>query len=272
MATLNDGADGEFPRGETADGGAARAIDVGDDRADSAATSAPPVPDAPTNSAGDPPGPPGAVVERLEAIEALIETRIGRVLEVFENKLAYDQSKEVQVDRLHEELQGHRSDLVGRTIRPLVRDAIRLHDDIGKLVSALEGDSSGELSPEEFLRLLEGLQQDVELMLEHNGVEAYREEAGGRFDPGRQKILRTVASGERETEGIVAESVRPGFELGGQVVERERVTVYRFEPSAGRGAADAAHPSTPHRPDPTEGAGGEPADDAEDADGQGQED
>ena len=270
---MNDGADGGFPRGETADGGASGALDVGDDRANPARTSVPPVPDAPTNSTGTPPNDrPGPVVERLEAIEALIEARIGRVLEVFENKLAYDRSKEVQVDRLHEELQQHRSDLVARTIRPLVRDVIRFHDDIGKLVSALREDSSGELPPEKFLRLLEGLQQDVELMLEHNGVEAYREEAGGRFDPGRQRILRTVPAGDRETGGIVAESVRPGFEQGGQVVERERVIVYRFEPAAGRGAADGADPPPTHRPDPAEGAGGEPVAEADDAEGQDQED
>ena len=189
----------------------------------------------------------------------MIEARTGRVLEAFENKLAYDRSKDVQVDRLHEELLQHRSDLVGQTVRPLVRDVIRLHDDIGRLVSALRENSPDEPVPEGFIRLLEGLQQDVELMLEHNGVDGYRNEAGGRFEPGRQRVLRTVPTGDRDIEGTVAHSVRPGFEQNGQVVERERVIVYRFEAPPAEHRAGESPPPAAESPDPAEDAGDEPA-------------
>ena len=78
-----------------------------------------------------------AVEDRLKAIEALVESRIGRVLEMFQNRLAYDETKEKQFSRLNDELTKLRTDLSGRTIFPLVREMVQLHDYIGRLVSDL---------------------------------------------------------------------------------------------------------------------------------------
>ncbi len=165
----------------------------------------------------------------LCCIETAIETGIDRILESFEGKLAYDASKQLQIDRLHEELQQHRTDLAARAARPLVHGTIRLHDDIGKLLSALRGKPAGELSEEKFFTLLEGLQGDVEIVLRQNGVAAYRE-PGGPFDPRRQRMLRKVTTNDEELAGTVAESVRPGFEQGAEIIEKERVATYEFEP------------------------------------------
>ena len=246
---------------ESAEAEVTEATEGGDEPADPGGT-----PTAPVATDGDEDGKgalAAAVVERLEAIEALVETRIGRVLEVFENKLAYDRSKDLQVDRLHEELQQHRSDLLGRAVRPLVLAVIALHDDIGKMVSALRKKPREALSPEEFLQLLDSLQEDVVLLLDRHGVEAYREEPGRRFDPKRQKVLKTIATGDRETGGTVAESVRPGFEQSGQIVEKERVSVYRFEASQAGTSVVESPRTAGHASEPARDEGGEPSTAAE---------
>ena len=170
-----------------------------------------------------------SVAERLGAIEARVDTGIDRVLEVFRHKLAYDRSKDLQVDRLHEELQQHRADFVGKAIRGLVLGVISLHDQYVKLVASLRRKSAHELDLDRVFRLLEGVPEDVVLLLANHGVEPFREEPGERFDPKRQRVLRTVPTGDRETGGTVAESVLPGFEQGGQIVERERVSVYKYK-------------------------------------------
>ena len=256
----------ECTREETVSGGGPRTSGTtGVLHEPAAAAGTPATPEASTSTNGER-DVPAALAERLDALGALIDARIGRVLEAFEAKIAYDESKQVQVDRLHEELQQHRSDLVGRAVRPLVLDVIRLHDNIGKLVSALREKPRDELSAERFFRLLEGLQQDVELMLEHNGVHAFREETGGRLDHVRQRILKTVATSDREIGGTVAASVRPGFEQDGRIVERERVAVYRLEappPATPAGeppqhAPESSHPAA-DPPEPAAGGVGEPA-------------
>lgn len=167
--------------------------------------------------------------QRYRSLKTEIEAGVSRILEVFESKLAYDASKQLQIDRLHEELQQHRSDLAARAARPLVHGIIRLHDDIGKLLSALQGKPIDELSPERFFALLEGLQEDVEILLGQNGVAAYRDPVGP-FDPTRQRVLRKIRTSDEALAGIVAESIRPGFEQGTEIIEKERVAIYQFEP------------------------------------------
>lgn len=167
----------------------------------------------------------GDVATRLEGC---VQAGVARVLEAFEHKLAYDAAKQRQIDLLHEELQQHRSDAISRASRPLVHGVIRLHDDIGKLVASLREKAHAELSPERFLALLEGLQEDVELVLSQNGIAAFRE-TGNALDLRRQRVLRKVPTSDSSLADKVAESLRPGFEQRGEVLEKERVAAYAFE-------------------------------------------
>lgn len=176
----------------------------------------------PTNESAD---------EPFSRIETAIVTGVDRVLDAFERKLAYDASKQLQVDRLHAELQQHRAGFANSVARPLVHAMIRLHDDIGKLLSALRGKPAEELSPERFFVLMEGLQDDVEIVLGQNGVTAYRETAQV-FDPRRQRALTRIATQDKDLAGKVAGTIRPGFEQGSEILEKERIAIYELGPSS----------------------------------------
>jgi molecular chaperone GrpE (heat shock protein) len=169
--------------------------------------------------------------EPYNRVETAITAGVDRVLDAFERKLAYDASKQLQVDRLHAELQQHRADFANRVARPLVHAMIRLHDDIGKLLSALRGKHAEELSPERFFALMEGLQDDVEIVLGQNGVTAYRE-PDKIFDPRRQRALTRIATQDKGLAGKVAETIRPGFEQGSEILEKERIAIYELGPSS----------------------------------------
>jgi molecular chaperone GrpE len=158
-------------------------------------------------------------------ILALVATIEQRILLVFEQKLAFDASKEKQIDRLHEELQGYRSDLVAKAVRPVFQSMIRLHDDFGKVLEALEREDPLQITPERMLGILKGFRDDVEMALSHNGVQAYRTDTDV-FDPRRQKVLRKVETAEPTQVGQLAARMRPGFEYGENILEKERVAVY----------------------------------------------
>lgn len=175
------------------------------------------------------------------SLESIVNAGVERVLAAFETKLAYDAAKQVQIDRLHDEVMQHRRDLVARTAHPLIHGLIRIHDDIGKLMTALRAKPQDELTPARFFSLLEGFQEDVEIVLEHNGVKAYRMPAG-RFEPRRQRILKKVDTADEALVGMIAESIRPGFEQGETLLEKERVSAYVLTLPSNTDTTEAGRP------------------------------
>ena len=165
---------------------------------------------------------PAAALERLELA---VTAGFAEVLGEFRDKLALDRFKEDQITKLHEELQTFRNDLVLRTIRQVLQGVIRLHDNLGKVAASLRQKPAEELTPERFFKLLEGFQDDVEMLLDQHGVEKF--EAGGEeFDPRRQTASFNVPTGDPARVGRIAERLRPGFEQGEALLQKERVAVF----------------------------------------------
>ncbi|TGO03089.1 hypothetical protein PN36_13100 [Candidatus Thiomargarita nelsonii] len=153
-----------------------------------------------------------------ETIEQNLESGISKMLNAFEQKIAFDAAKQQQIDRLHAELQECRTDMIAKTNRPLVNGLIRLHDDIGRLI---EGPTE-QLEPD---KLLKEIQEDIEIILDQNGVATFREPID-TFQPRRQRALKNVSTTDEKQVGNVAERIRAGFEQGDEIIQKERVNVY----------------------------------------------
>ena len=163
-------------------------------------------------------------------VAAKIDEGVNRILEAFEEKLKYDAAKQQAVDRLYDELQGHRADLVGQAARPFIFGMIRHHTEIGKLVTAIRDAPAEEMSSAKFCQLLESLLEDVEHVLGENGVMAYRAEVSGPFDPVRQTVVGVVPTTDEERSGTVADCRGPGFEHGDRILVKARVSRYGIQP------------------------------------------
>jgi molecular chaperone GrpE len=161
----------------------------------------------------------------LERLEISLAEGLAVLLEEFRGRLALDRFKEDQIARLHGELQTYKSDLVNKTARQLLQGLIRLHDDLGKMASALRQKPPEELTPERFFQQFAGFQDDIELLLGQHGVESFTS-PGEAFDPRRQTAARTVPTDDPGRVGQVAERLRPGFEQGEALLQKERVAVY----------------------------------------------
>ena len=181
----------------------------------------------------------GVPHERLDDIEPLLERHIGRVLEAFNNKVRYDAAKEKHFDRLHQELEQYRSDVLQRASRPLVHGMIGLHGDVGRLVSAWRKEGE-EVPLDKWLDRFEELREDIELLLDDHGVTAYGGNLGVPFDGKLQTVVGKVATTDDGKHGTVAESRRPGFEQGKRILVRERVVVFEFQ-APERGGTDQNH-------------------------------
>jgi len=180
---------------------------------------------APTDQEPETPTAEATLEARLDRLEDSLASGLESLHEAFKSKLAYDRHKDQQIDRLHDELQEHKKDLLARTIRPWIHGLIRLHDDLGRTTDALGERPPEELTTERFFKTLAGFGEDLVLLLERNGVRPF-EGSGEDFDPQRQTAARRVETADPEQVGRIADRIRPGFEQGTVVLQKERVAVY----------------------------------------------
>lgn len=171
--------------------------------------------------------------DSADPLVATLNAGVDRILRAFDEKIRYDETKQQAIDRQHEELLGHRADLVARAARPFIYGMIHHHTEIGKLVAGMRGKAVAEMPSTEVCDLLESLREDVEQVLDENGVAAYRAEAAEPFDPARQTVVgKALPTDDQARSGTIAACLDPGFERDGKILRKARVSAYRSQPTA----------------------------------------
>jgi hypothetical protein len=87
----------------------------------------------------------------LADLSALLSNLEARLLDAFNQKLAFDNFKEKQIDRLHEELQGYKSDLLLKAAQPLIAAMIKLRADAGRLIIGISQEDPTKLTAERII-------------------------------------------------------------------------------------------------------------------------
>ncbi len=123
------------------------------------------------------------------------------------------------VDRLHAENLELRAGELRSAQLPLIRDLLRMHDDVGRMRAA-----AGESS--EDLRLVQESLLDT---FARNGVLAISPEAGEPFDPRLHNAVGTEPTADEALDKSVAEVTRQGFRWeSGDVIRVSEVRAYRY--------------------------------------------
>ena len=174
----------------------------------------------------------------INTIKEIIESGNKQILEEFNGKIAYDDTKQQQIDQLFDELQKYRNNFFSKATRPLIAQIISLHDEIGKLFSLLKKKPYEELTVEKLFTIIEDLREDVLLILNQNDVYAYCE-TNDSFDPRRQSALRRVNTSNEQLAYKVAEYIYPGFEQNKEIIIKERVSLYIYRPDSTDKEADS---------------------------------
>jgi molecular chaperone GrpE (heat shock protein) len=123
------------------------------------------------------------------------------------------------VDRLHAENGELRAGELRGAQLPLVRDLLRLHDDVGRMRAA-----AGEKDHD--LRIIQESLVDI---LARNGIQPFAPEPGESFDPLVHTASGVEPTEEKELDKAVVEVTRQGFrwESGGTIRVAE-VRAYRY--------------------------------------------
>jgi molecular chaperone GrpE len=163
----------------------------------------PPAPPLPA----PPPGPDPVVIGRLDDLGRRLDelTRLGA-------------HQRVLVDELHADNQKLRAGELFQAQAPLLRDLVRLHDDVERLEAA-GGDSAPDLAL---------VRQQLLQVLDRAGVRRYEVAAGEPFDGSRHQGVRSVPATDGAADRTVASMVRCGFERDdGRVLRPADVEVHR---------------------------------------------
>lgn len=152
--------------------------------------------------------------------------RLGRLLEQAEavseqvaEMVRLQRRHDVLVDRLHDENQRLRAGELAQAQAPLIRDLLRLHDNIAEL----DGDAAdGEGS------VLGEVRKSLLGILDRAGVESFAPDAGTPFDPATQQGVGRVPADDPAVDNTVARVIRCGFrQIGGRVLRPADVEIHR---------------------------------------------
>lgn len=205
-------------------------------------------PEETANAANQPPSTPdspdlahppdvAALLQGLNAGSVQMMQMVEALQASFDARIRYDQAKEQMLERLHQEVQHHRSKLLLQAIRPLLLDLIRLYDDMGGVFTRLRSQLPPGEPPAQMLETCETFRMTVEDILYRYGVETYSIDPP-TFNPRNQRALRRVETADEALHLQVAERLRMGFKYQEEILRPELVAVYAYV------AAPQASPQT----------------------------
>jgi molecular chaperone GrpE (heat shock protein) len=158
------------------------------------------------------------------------ETDVEKALTEIRTELAglHAQSKflnEVN-DRLHTENERLRRAGAKATLQPSLRELIKLADDWRSRALAIREDTDPA-------RLCADVVEDVTMILDRQGIEAFSADEGTEFDRRHHRAVGTTATEDEALDGHVAEVRRPGYRDEERVVRFAEVVVYKVAATDG---------------------------------------
>lgn len=139
----------------------------------------------------------------------------------FDEKIAVDEHKNGLFDKLYKERDEYKNDLYGKLLKPFIMGSIGIINDLRLYVSKMD-----TYDVARSLNYLKTLPDDIEELLENNGVELYSEESE-TFNPRTQRAKKIVPTEDASLNNTIAERIEKGYSWNGVVLRPEMVAVYR---------------------------------------------
>ena len=146
----------------------------------------------------------------------------------FESKLKYDKHKDEIIDKLHAENQSYKNDLLKKTVMPFVNEIIYLIDDYSNLFRKYSETDISEINTAKLLKQFGNISEDLEELLNKNGIEAFSVE-NEIVDFSKQKIIKTVSTCKQEKDKTVCDRLKKGFMMDGKIIRQEWISCYKYE-------------------------------------------
>ncbi len=159
----------------------------------------------------------------LGTLMANVTGRLVALEDLFREKILYDENKESLLDKLYQDLQANRLDVVESNFRSLYKELFLLYDNLQREIAKFSNSedqtakNSLEFIAREFLEIL--ARRDVEIMP--------REEYF--CDRQKQKVINTVATSIPLEDGKVMEVLQDGFTHRDRVLRVQSIVIKKYE-------------------------------------------
>lgn len=152
-----------------------------------------------------------------------LKERLLKLDEKFDKKIAEDTHKNSLFDKMYEELASYKKDLYAKLVGPFVNETISLLDDYERLIERIDS-----VDHEKLKKYVIGIPDDLESILDNNGVERYSDDTE-KFNPKTQRVIKTIPTGNIELENVVVEHARKGYRWNGVMLKPEMVKIFKYK-------------------------------------------
>jgi molecular chaperone GrpE (heat shock protein) len=149
--------------------------------------------------------------------------------------------RETVIDRLHQENQRLKQGELQLALLPILRDLIRLYDDLKLTAANYAGQAA--TGSERYVNDLCCYRETVADILYRHGVERIEVAPGEDFNSKEHKAVAAAPAAGQEQDRKISRLVRDGFRMEAKVIRNAEVEVLRYKtPEAEAAAPGATHP------------------------------
>lgn len=189
----------------------------------------------PADISADNMSPSKSTLEGLVLLQELA-SRMDRLTTFLEEVNKISQDRERIIDRLHQENQQLRVGEIQQVVAPLLRDLVRLYDDLNQTARAYA--THPEVKIESVSKDIECFRDAVSDILYRQGIELYKVDEGTPFNPKEHKALGVVPTFDHAQDRTIARVIREGFRTESRIVRILEAEVYRLNKMEGSQASD----------------------------------
>jgi molecular chaperone GrpE len=156
-----------------------------------------------------------------------VNNKLSQLSDHFEASLKYDAHKDKIIDRLHEELQEYKNDLLFKATQSIINDLIQFHDDANKMINHFNQKQDNNLY-NDVINIFQDFKQYILDILEKNDVFMFNNDEH-IYDPKKQQVIKTKQTDNPKINKNIASILRSGFKRYDKIIRPEGVEVYVYK-------------------------------------------
>jgi len=149
----------------------------------------------------------------------------------FNEKLKYDKHKQEIIDKLHEENQQYKKDIIKNVKKGILKDLMFLIDDVNKIISKYESEEEEKIDLEKLLRYFKEVPEEIEELLYKYDVLQSETKVGESFNPKYQKALKTEPTNDETKDKTIAAVLKNGYTWLDEKFRQTEVVVFKYKPA-----------------------------------------
>lgn len=169
--------------------------------------------------------------ESIEERKSVLNQKLDYLTELFQDKIQTDAYKNRLLDQMHDELKLYQNNILESIREPIVAELI----DVLEGMRRFERFAPEEVTEENYEKLkrrYSDARGDLEDILESLDVCRYETDPSIP-DLKRQKIVKTVPTGDAALNNRIAKKISDGYMNKNKILKYEKVAVYRYQDPEG---------------------------------------